>query len=186
MDWTHSPCIGRWSLNLQGSPLQLVFTEYLFRAKSGTSDDLFLVPTFKRASQVVQWVKNPPADAGDAGDLILILGSERSFGGGYGNPLWYSYLENPMDRGVWWAIVQRGSVSRSWTRLKQWTHRHARTQLQGAPILVRRQRTACWLCSASPRGFGGTEKNKSRQPRAAENEASQTLKDRVEWAWLSR
>ena len=45
-------------------------------------------------------VKNPPASAGDAGDSGSILGSERSLGGGNGNPLRYSCLETPMDRGA--------------------------------------------------------------------------------------
>ena len=43
-------------------------------------------------------VKNPPANAGDAGS---IPGLERSSGGGNGNPLQYSCLENSMDRGAW-------------------------------------------------------------------------------------
>ena len=47
------------------------------------------------------WVKNPPANAGDVRDLSLIPGSEDSPGGGHGNPLQYSCLENPMDRGPW-------------------------------------------------------------------------------------
>ena len=41
----------------------------------------------------------------NAGDLGLIPGSGRSPGVGHGNPLHYSYLENPMDRGAWWATV---------------------------------------------------------------------------------
>ena len=41
----------------------------------------------------------------NAGDLGLIPGSERSLGGGNGNPLQYSYLENSMDRGAWWTTV---------------------------------------------------------------------------------
>ena len=45
-------------------------------------------------------VKNPPANAGDTGDTDLIPGSERSPGGGDDNPLQYSCLENPMDRGA--------------------------------------------------------------------------------------
>ena len=45
-------------------------------------------------------VKNPPANAGDARDMGLIPESGRSPGGGHGNPLQYSCLENPMDRGV--------------------------------------------------------------------------------------
>ena len=53
-----------------------------------------------RASQVV--VKNPPANAEDAG---LISGSERSPGEGNGNPLQYSGLGNPTDRGAWRATI---------------------------------------------------------------------------------
>ena len=57
------------------------------------------------AYQVALVIKNPSENAGDARDLALIPGSGRSPGGGHGNPLKYSYLENPMDRGVWWATV---------------------------------------------------------------------------------
>ena len=45
-------------------------------------------------------VKNLPVSAGDTS---LITGLGRSPGGGHGNPLQYSGLENPMDRGAWWA-----------------------------------------------------------------------------------
>ena len=67
------------------------------------------------ASQVAPVVKNPPANAGDivAGS---IPGLGRSPGGGHGNPLQYSYLENLMDRGVWRATVHR--VAKSQTQLK--------------------------------------------------------------------
>ena len=58
--------------------------------------------TMYRASLVVQMVKNLPAYAGDLGS---IPGSGRSPGEGNGNPLQYSCLENPMDRGAWWATV---------------------------------------------------------------------------------
>ena len=71
----------------------------------------------KRASQVVLMVKNQPANAGDLRDVSLIPGSERSPGGGHGNPLQYSCLENPMDRGAWWATVH--GVTMSQTRVKQ-------------------------------------------------------------------
>ena len=53
-------------------------------------------------------VKNTPADAGDEG---LIPGLGRSPGGGHGIPLQHSCLENPMDRGDWWAIVHRVAKS---------------------------------------------------------------------------
>ena len=50
-------------------------------------------------------VKNPPANAGDIKDTGLIPGLGRHPGGGRGNPLQYSCLENPMDRGAWRATV---------------------------------------------------------------------------------
>ena len=50
-------------------------------------------------------VKNPPANAGNIKDLISILGVGRSPGGGNGNPLQYSCLENSMDRGASWATA---------------------------------------------------------------------------------
>ena len=59
------------------------------------------------ASQVVLVVNNQPVNAGDLRDSASIPGSGRSPGGGHGNPLQYSCLENPMDRGVWWATVHR-------------------------------------------------------------------------------
>ena len=49
-------------------------------------------------------------------DQGSIPGWERSPGEGNGNPLQYSCLENPMDRGAWWATIHR--VAKSWTRLK--------------------------------------------------------------------
>ena len=52
-------------------------------------------------------VKSQPANAGDIRDTGSIPGSERSPRGGNGNPLQYSCLENPMDRGAWWAMVHR-------------------------------------------------------------------------------
>ena len=50
-------------------------------------------------------VKNLPANAGDARDADLTPGLGRSAGEGNDNPLRYSCLENPIDRGTWWAIV---------------------------------------------------------------------------------
>ena len=67
----------------------------------------------KGASQVMLVVKNPPTNAGDIRDVGSIPGAGRSPGGGHGNLLQYSCLENPMDRGDWWVAVHR--VSKSWT-----------------------------------------------------------------------
>ena len=60
-------------------------------------------------------VKNLPASAGDTGDIGSIPGLGGFPGGGNGNPLQYSCLENPMDRGDWQSTVHR--VSKSWKRL---------------------------------------------------------------------
>ena len=57
-----------------------------------------------RAFQMALVVRNLPANAGDIRDTGSILGLERSPGGGHGNPLQYSCLENPKNRGDWWAI----------------------------------------------------------------------------------
>ena len=62
-------------------------------------------------------VKNPPANAGDVRDTGSIPGLGRSSRRGHGNPLQYSCLENPMDRGAWQAMVL--GVAKSQTRLKQ-------------------------------------------------------------------
>ena len=64
-----------------------------------------------------QWVKNLSANTGDKRDAGSIPGQGRSLGGGHGNPLQYSCLENPMDRGTQWATVHR--VAKSQTRLRQ-------------------------------------------------------------------
>ena len=60
-------------------------------------------------------VKNPLAKAGDARDSGLILGWEDPAREGTSNPLQYSCLGNPMNRGAWWAIVR--GVANSWTKL---------------------------------------------------------------------
>ena len=56
-------------------------------------------------SQVVRLVKNPSVNAGDMGDTGPIPGWGRAPGGGRGNPLQSSRLQDLMDRGAWWATV---------------------------------------------------------------------------------
>ena len=75
---------------------------------------------YSRVPQVAIVVKNPPANAEDMRDTRSIPGSGRSPGGGHGNPLQYSCLENPMHRGAWRATVYR--VAKSWTRLSTHTY----------------------------------------------------------------
>ena len=80
---------------------------------SCTISGLILYIPHPSPSQVALVVKNPPANAGDIRDLGSIPGSGRSPGGGHGNPLQYSCLENPLD---WRATVHR--VTKSQTQLK--------------------------------------------------------------------
>ena len=54
-------------------------------------------------------VKNPPTNAGDAGDVGSVPGSGRSHGGGNGSPLQYACLHNPMDRGAWRATSPKSN-----------------------------------------------------------------------------
>ena len=63
--------------------------------------------------------KNPPASAGDTGDVGAVPESGRSPGTEHGNPLQYSCLENPTDRGSWQATVH--GVAKSWTQLSTHT-----------------------------------------------------------------
>ena len=58
--------------------------------------------------------KESACSAGDSGDAGLILGSGRSPGGGHGNPLQCSCLDNPMDREAWRATADRVTKSRMW------------------------------------------------------------------------
>ena len=72
-------------------------------------------------------VKNPPANAGDTRDIGFIPVSGRSPRLGNGNPLQYSSLGNPMDRGIWQATVH--GVAKSQTQLS--VHTHASTSIHG-------------------------------------------------------
>ena len=83
-----------------------------------------------RDSQVALVVRRPLANAGGVGDVGLIPGLGRSPGGGHGNPLQYSCLENPTDRGAWRATVH--SVAKGLTQLKRLSmHAHIGSQRAG-------------------------------------------------------
>ena len=79
------------------------------------------------ASSMAQWVKNLPAMQETQETWVWSLGLKDSPGEEDGNPLQYSCLENPMDRGAWWATVQRGTKSR--TRLSTSTETKETWQL---------------------------------------------------------
>ena len=104
-----------------------------------------LVPLIKPEFRVgVRVVKNLPTNAGDIRDSGSIPGLGRSPGGGHDNPLHYSCLENPMDRGAEQATVH--SVAQSQTRLKRLST-HIHMHMGRAPSLP------CWLllyCSGNP------------------------------------
>ena len=72
--------------------------------------------TVGRASQEELMIKNLPTSAGDVRDTGSTPGLGRSLGGGHGNSLQYSCLENPMDRGTWWATVHRVAKSQTWLK----------------------------------------------------------------------
>ena len=81
------------------------------------------------ASQVVQWVKNLPANADTQADTSSIPGSKRSPGGRNGNPLQYSCLENLMDRRAWWGPF-RGGAEESYISkydYSPWNHKESHT-----------------------------------------------------------
>ena len=60
-----------------------------------------------RASQVALMLKNPPVNEGDIREIGKFPGLGRSLAGGQGNPQQYFCLENPRDKGAWWATVHR-------------------------------------------------------------------------------
>ena len=93
------------------------------------------------ASQVALLVENLPADAGDVRDAGSIRGSGRSPGREHGNP-----LEKIMDRGAWWAIVQR--VTKSRTTLKQLSM-NAHKQVEFLDVSFRLTPKGVWLDSQS-------------------------------------
>ena len=69
------------------------------------------------ASQVVLVLKNLPTNARDTGDIGSIPESGRPSGEGHGNPLQYSCLVNPVDRGAWWSMVHMVAKSRTLLKL---------------------------------------------------------------------
>ena len=91
-------------------------------------------------------VRNLPANAGDIRDVGPIPGSGRSPGVGNGNQLWYSCMENPMDRGAWQATVHR--VTKSRARLKQLsTHACNSSVYMPIPLLFERSTLLAFLLS---------------------------------------
>ena len=104
-------CLG-WSLSLLLPVRRQGFSPWPY-----TKIELFIIWFLPLASQVLLMIKNLSANAGDARKAGLIPGSGWSSGGWNGNPLQYYCLENPKDRGAWWAIVH--TVTKDWAWLKR-------------------------------------------------------------------
>ena len=98
----------------EGRTLKKIFSPGFTLDWISTPGTMFLlIRRVTGASQVALMVKNTPANAGDSEGLSWIPGSGRSPGVGNGNPLQYSCLGNPMDRGAWRAaglgVVKSGT-----------------------------------------------------------------------------
>ena len=111
-------------------------TEVLPFPPPGDLSEQRIKPTSLSSPSSVGWffpdcsaVNNQLANARDVGS---IPGSGKSPGGGHGNPLQYSCLENPMDKGAWWAIY---GVTKSRTWLSRHTHTHTHTHTHPREIL---------------------------------------------------
>ena len=129
--WSLPHWVDAWSGSLSHLGLQLAVTQEfqeLFKFCIHHQPGVCAVTT---ASQVALLVKNWPANTGDKRDDSSIPGSGRSPGGERGNPLQYSCLENPIDRGARWAVVH--GIAKSWTWMKQLSM-HAHTLLSIASI----------------------------------------------------
>ena len=68
--------------------------------------------------------------------------------GGHGNPPWYSFLENPMDRGAWGATVYRVAKSQTWL-VTEYTHTHTHTQTLKCLSFHKMMMTHHWPCKLS-------------------------------------
>ena len=118
-----------YKLNKQGDNIQPWRTPFPIWNQSVVPCPVLTVSTCKScvwATQVALVVKNLSVSGGDIRDASSIPGLGRSPGGGHGNPLQYSCLGNPTDRGNWWATVH--GVTKKWTWPKQ-LNTHAKVVL---------------------------------------------------------
>ena len=97
---------------------------------------------FSQASEVALVIKNLPANAGDTG---LIPGLLRSPRAGHGKSLQYSCLENPTDRGAWWATAH--GATKSWTRLNTHAQRCFSKTHETVQINGRGESNTTWECT---------------------------------------
>ena len=106
------------------------------------------------ASQVALVIKKLPANETDMRETGSIPGSGRFPGGGNGNSLQYSCLENPMDRGAWWAIIHRIAKIQAWLK---WQHalRWKLTTVWECQFSKNQAISISNRCTTSPGDLGG-------------------------------
>ena len=107
--------ITTWSINYISIKKSLTTKKAQILLPSASAARVCVGPLSERTSQVVQAIKNPPANAGGVRDLGMVPGLGRCPAEGNGNPLQCSCLENPMLRGAWHATVH--GVAKSQTQL---------------------------------------------------------------------
>ena len=112
------PCFILYSKAIHACYTRYLLTSYFCTAVPYDEKDICFWCYFCR-SQGFPGGSEVKASACNVGDLGSIPGLRRSPGEGNGNPLQYSCLANPMDRGAWWATLHR--VAKSWTRLSDFT-----------------------------------------------------------------
>ena len=115
------------------------------------------------AAQVALTVKNPPANSGDRRDAGSIPGWGRSPGGGNGNPLQYSCLENPMDRGAWWSDTTEPTSHAGGIHADP----HSKLTRLGSSAYLKRKHLLCLQPPSSPVSAlsGTTNWTRARNPR---------------------
>ena len=130
LHWINQPCSvfaapGSFSYFILSDQIQILWWKldlckfsFMLNCLPGTAFCQFLPDSSQWKSRQIYWPsKESACNAGDLGS-IPVLG--RCPGGGNSNPLQYSCLENPMNRGVWWASVH--GVAKSWPWLCAWAH----------------------------------------------------------------
>ena len=115
----------------------------IFRQKVITQHTDYSVGSAEWASQVALVVKNPPASAAVVRDAGLIPGLGRSPGGGHGNLVQCSCLQNLMDRGAWWVTVHRVTESRILLRRLRCTHAEYSVKMHVTFIFTGKPKSSC-------------------------------------------
>ena len=129
-----------WGVQGEGCQTPSVSAFFLFFPKKiyfSISPPFLFLLSWGPSSLLLQWLSSKESTC-NVGDVGSTPGSGRSAGGGHGNPLQYSCLENPMDSGAWWATVH-GVKELDTTEATQHARRHS-------------QRTALPPCSVPPPG----------------------------------